>query len=876
MKITRLDDIRSEFLDFFESKGHLVEKSYSLIPHNDKSLLLIGAGMAPLKRYFTGEATPPRTRMATSQKCMRTGDLENVGVTARHATFFEMLGNFSFGDYFKEEAIDWAWEFLTEVLELPKDKLWASVYLDDDEAYDIWKDQIGIPEDRIVRLGKEDNFWELEVGPAGPCSEIHIDRGEEYGCDNPDCKPGCDCDRYLELWNLVFTQFDKDEDGVYHPLENKNIDTGMGLERITAYMQGADNIFEIEEVQRIIRKIEDISGYKYKTDGKSDMAVRVITDHIRSACFMVSDTILPSNEGRGYVLRRIMRRAIRYGRLIGITDDFLYILADEVIDEWKGAYPELEENKDMIKSIIKKEEERFSKTLDTGVEILDSYIQALEKENKDTLSGKDAFKLYDTYGFPLELTEEILKERGLSVDKEDFKDQMQAQRDRARSAIDTKGQVGWKSGGPSGIDEGETEFVGYEDLVTTSEVLSIYVGGNRQEVLDTDDEAIIVLDKTGFYGESGGQLGDLGLIYSDEAEFDVIDTQKSQAGAILHTGRLKSGRIQVGDVLEARVQRDRRNAIVRNHTATHLVHAALRKILGDHVSQQGSQVREDGFRFDFSHFGPVKDDELRQIEELVNDYIYSQTEAKIYYLPIEEAHKSDAIGLFEDSYGDTVRIVEYPGISKELCGGTHVQKTSDIGIFKILSEQGIAADTRRIEATTGKNVYKILVDLVDRRNTVQGLLGVGKDDIRSRVEGLIEENKDLKAENQKLIKDQARENIDDLLNSYREINGVKVLAARIDGLDVGVLRDMTDELRDKLKSAIIVLATSNDGKVNFTTAVSEDLIKQGYKAGDIIKQVAAVAGGGGGGRPNMATAGAKDPSKIDQALDAAYDIIAKI
>lgn len=871
MRKLGLHEVRKEFLDFFASKGHLVHDSYSLVPVNDKSLLLIGAGMAPLKKYFTGELVPPKTRMSTCQKCMRTGDLENVGVTARHATFFEMLGNFSFGDYFKREAIHWAWEFLTVNLEIDPDLLWVTVYLDDDEAFDIWEKEIGLPKERIVRLGKEDNFWELEVGPSGPCSEIHIDRGPAYGDDT---KPGGEGDRFLEVWNLVFTQFDKDENGNYNPLAHPNIDTGMGLERITAVLEGADNIFEIAAIQDIIKEIEKISGYKYGTDEEKDMSVRVITDHIRAMTFLASDMVIPSNEGRGYVMRRIIRRAARHGKLLGIDNLFLTDLAKLVIDSWSVSYGELKEKEDKILSVIKTEEEKFAETLDKGIEILGSYIDDLKKSGKTTLAGVDAFKLYDTYGFPLDLTKEILVEKNIDVDEEGFKAEMEKQRQMARSASHAGENVGWSAQGSDlEIKGDETIFSGYDSTNGSGKVIKILKDKNEVDSLGQGDQGALILDSSSFYPEGGGQVGDTGQIFGEDFVFEVEDTKKTKDGIIIHLGHLEKGSLKINDQVSTCVDQGRRRAIARNHSATHLLNAALKKVLGDHVNQAGSEVTDHSFRFDFSHYEAVSKDKLNEIEDLVNEYIYEEIHSDIYEKPISQAYEEGAVGIFEDKYKDQVRIVSFPNVSKELCGGTHVEKTSDIGIFKILSEAGIASGVRRIEATTGENVYKLLKNLEDREDILIDTLKANKGNLLEKAQALVDENKNISKELDNLKKENARAGIDDLLKTYKEISEIKVLAARIDGQDVNSLRELSDELRDKLGSAVVVLGTAGEGKVNFVATVSKDLISKGLNAGKIVKEVAAITKGGGGGRPDMATAGGKDPEKLDEALDFVYHIV---
>ncbi len=873
MRKLGLHEVRKEFLNFFKEKDHLIHDSYSLVPINDNSLLLIGAGMAPLKKYFTGELVPPKNRMSTCQKCMRTGDLENVGITARHATFFEMLGNFSFGDYFKREAISWAWEFLTERMELDPKDLWVSVYLEDDEAFEIWEKEVGVPKERIVRLGKEDNFWELEVGPSGPCSEIHVDRGPEFGCGDPDCKPGCDCDRFLEVWNLVFTQFDKDEQGVYHPLSHPNIDTGMGLERLTTILEGADNIFEIAAIKDIINKIEEVAGYKYGTDPKKDMSVRVITDHTRAMTFMASDMIIPSNEGRGYVMRRIIRRAARHGKLLGVDRSFLTEIVQVVIDSWSVDYTDLKKNEDRIKSVINTEEEKFSETIDKGIEILNDYVDNLDDSKEKILSGKDAFRLYDTYGFPLDLTMEILKEKDIQVDQEGFKEEMEAQRNRARSASHSNENIGWSSNDKDvdlGLDK--TEFLGYTEEFSQGKVLKILRDGNELESLQVGDQGGIIVDKTPFYGEGGGQVGDTGSITSDSFVFIVEDTKKTPEGVIIHLGKVDKGSINLNDVVDLQIDVNRRNAIKRNHSATHLLHKALKVVLGDHVAQGGSEVNDKTFRFDFSHYEQIPKDKLLEIEELVNKYIYTETKSEIYEKTISEAYEEGAIGLFEDKYKEMVRIVNFPNISKELCGGTHVNKTSDIGMFKILSESGIASGVRRIEATTGLNVYRILKDTEKKELDIIVSLKANKENVLEKAKGLVDRNKELEKEVENLKRSNLRENLDSILENYEDLDGIKIITKRIDNQNLNSLRDLADELKDKAKEALIVLGTANEGKVNLVVSASKSLLPRGVHAGKIIKEVAQITGGGGGGRPDMATAGGKNVEKLDEALNSVYHI----
>ena len=868
MKNLGLHEIRREYLKFFESKGHLILKSFSLIPKNDKSLLLIGAGMAPMKKYFTGELTPPRRRVTTCQKCIRTGDIENVGHTDRHATFFEMLGNFSFGDYFKHEAINWAWEFLTEHLDIKPEQLWATVYLNDDEAFNIWKNEIGLPEDRIVRLGKDDNFWELEVGPSGPCSEIYVDRGEKYGCGKADCKPGCDCDRYIEVWNLVFTQFDKDEKGNYNPLKHPNIDTGMGLERIATVLQGTNNIFEIDAIQDIIKEIEKISGYKYGSDKNKDISVRVITDHIRAITFMISDTIRPSNEGRGYVLRRLIRRAARHGIILGIKKSFLADLCDQIIDSWSVEYEELKENRESIKEVIRNEEEKFLETLDQGMNILDTYVKNIGKEK--TLSGQDAFKLYDTYGFPIDLTKEILAERGLKVDEEGFEELMEMQRQRARQARDMD-NIGWTNKEDEHLYENiESQFVGYESEKTQSQIIKIIKDNEEVEEL-SQGKAVILLDKTPFYGESGGQIGDTGLIKGKDFIFKVLDTKKTSKGIHIQIGEVESGIVKKGPV-EALVDSQRRRNIRRNHSVTHLVHRALREVLGDHVHQAGSLVTDSYMRFDFTHFEAISAQDLKKVEEIVNQKIFQGLEVETIVTSPEEAYKLGAVGLFEEKYGDIVRVVKMGDFSMELCGGTHVRNTADISMFKILSEGGVSSGVRRIECITGPKVYEYLNENLKTEEEICSLLKTNKSDIISKIKTNSNELKALKKELEDYKLQSAKNNVSEILKASYEIEGAKAIVYKFEGIDVNTLRNIADEVKDKLGQCVLVFSTVNEGKLNFIASVSKSLTNK-YNAGNIVREVAKVTGGSGGGRPDMATAGGKDITKVDQALDKAKEMI---
>ncbi|MGO3751241.1 MAG: alanine--tRNA ligase [Peptoniphilaceae bacterium] len=874
MKNLKLHEIRSLYLKFFESKNHLVLPSFSLIPKNDKSLLLIGAGMAPMKKYFTGELTPPANRVTTCQKCIRTGDIENVGKTARHATFFEMLGNFSFGNYFKREAISWAYEFLTKEIELDPEIIWVSVYHEDDEAYKIWNEEIGVPSERIVKLGKEDNFWELEVGPSGPCSEIYIDRGEEYGCGCQDCKPGCECDRFIEIWNLVFTQFDKDEKGNYHPLSHPNIDTGMGLERLATVLQGTDNIFEIDAIKDIIKAIENKANYKYSTDKKNDESVRVIADHIRAMTFMISDSIRPSNEGRGYVLRRLIRRAARHGRNLNIKGSFLSELSNLIIDSWgKDYYPELKRNREQIISVIRNEEEKFLETLESGMEILDSYILDLMNSNKNLLDGEKAFKLYDTYGFPIDLTEEILEENKLLLDRDGFNKNMELQRERARSAREDLTDSGWSNNSDYEIFQGiKNDFIGYTENVSVSNILMIVKINNEVNELKEGEKGIIILDKTPFYGESGGQVGDTGKIKSSDFTARVLDTKKTKDGVILHIIEVEDG-ILIKSKVTAEIDEYRRLNIKRNHSVTHLLHKALKEVLGDHVNQAGSEVLDDRMRFDFTHYEALDQEDLKKIENRVNDKIFESLDVKTDIKSPKEAYELGAIGLFEEKYGNKVRVVSMGDYSTELCGGTHVRNTSEILMFKIISEGGISSGVRRIEAITGPGVYSYLNNLEKLRDDTTKILKTNKNDIIYKLRNLMTSIKEYEKEIEELKFKNAKDEIDDIIKSVNVVNSINYVTYRFKGVDVNTLRDLADEVREKVGSIVVLFATENEDKLNFVCAVSKDLVAKKVSAGNIVKEVAKIAGGGGGGRPDMATAGGKDPSKIDEALSSITDLL---
>ena len=871
MEWTSLNDLREKYLSFFESKGHLRMPSFSLVPNNDKSLLLINSGMAPLKKYFTGEVIPPRNRVVTCQKCIRTPDLERVGHTARHGTYFEMLGNFSFGDYFKEEAIPWAWEFLTETLEIPADKLWPSIYENDEEAYEIWTKKIGVDPNKVVRLGKADNFWEHGSGPCGPCSEIYFDRGEKYGCGSPDCKPGCDCDRFMEIWNNVFSQFDNDGNGNYTELKQKNIDTGMGLERLACVMQGVDNLFEVDTVKNIMKHISDIAGVEYKTDAKKDISLRVTTDHVRSITFMIGDGVMPSNEGRGYVLRRLLRRAARHGRMLGIKGTFLSDVCETVINENKNAYPELVEKKELIKKVISVEEESFGKTIDQGLQLLDDILK-----NNDTkvVSGEDAFKLSDTYGFPLDLTIDIAAESGFTVDEEGFAALMKEQRERARAARKNAGADAWKSGDvlPEGLKE--TEFVGYTDYECKATVLAIIKDNEVADTISDGESGVVILDTTSFYAESGGQVGDIGSIGDGDSSFKVADTQKSSSGIYMHIGEMTGGLIKVGDNVTAAVCKANRNAVMRNHTAAHLLQAALRTVLGNHVEQAGQLVTANSVRFDFTHFSALTADQLAEVEALVNRAILDAIEVDINEMPIEEAKKLGAMALFGEKYGNVVRVVNVPNTSVELCGGTHVSNTAKIALFRIVSEGSVAAGVRRIEAVTGEGVMKLICGY---KNELDRAISAAKVSSADELEGKIaSHHEEIKAQKQKI--DQLNSKIassqaDNLFAGAIDVGGVKVIAAPFWSADTAAMRAAGDDIKAKNADTVAVFAAVDGEKVTFCAAAGADAVKAGAHAGNIVREVAKLAGGSGGGRPDSAMAGAKDKSKVDEALNAVADIV---
>lgn len=868
-----LNEIRERYLSFFESKQHLRLPSFPLVPQGDASLLLINAGMAPLKPYFTGKEVPPSKRVTTCQKCIRTPDIECVGLTSRHGTFFEMLGNFSFGDYFKNEATAWAWEFITKVMEIPEDRLWVSVYEEDEEAVKIWTEQVGVSRDRIVYLGKEDNFWEIGTGPCGPCSEIYFDRGEEYGCGSPDCAVGCDCDRYVEFWNLVFTQFDKDENGVYNRLANPNIDTGMGLERIACIMQGVTSIFEVDTIRKILDTAAQMVGAEYGKDKQTDISLRVITDHIRSTVFMVSDGILPSNEGRGYVLRRLLRRAARHGRLLGLNGAFLYKLAKVVAGESKTAYPELEKNFEYIEKVIKTEEERFEETIDQGIEILNDYVKELKASGKTELSGENAFKLYDTYGFPIDLTKEILAESNFTVDKDSFDALMNEQRERARAARgDMEGEA-WKEDIFASI-ETATVFDGYENITLNAEILGIGKDGSRVEEATSGDEVTIVLDKTAFYGESGGQVGDTGVIKTDNAKVSVLDTKKRN-GKFLHICKIEEGTVKTGDKVICEVDNNRRLAIRRNHSSAHLLQSALRNVLGNHVAQAGSYVDEYRMRFDFSHFAAMTDEELKAVENEVNEAILRNIEIECSEKSLSEAKEMGATALFSEKYGDRVRVVKMGDYSIELCGGTHASSTGRLGLFKIVSESGVAAGVRRIEALTGLNVLNYIEERDKIIADTAGILKANSGaELGQKATALVAENKELEKSIESFRDKMAAMRTKNMMAGVRHLNGVNILTAAVDGMDANELKAMADNAKTQMTDGVVVLASSADGKITFVAMAMKGAVEKGVHCGNIIREISAVCGGRGGGKPDMAQGGGTDVMKIDDALAKVDDVVA--
>lgn len=864
MRKLGLNEIREEYLEFFESKGHLRLKSYPLIPNNDKSLLLINAGMAPLKDYFTGVKKMSKNRATSSQKCIRTADIDNVGKTQRHGTFFEMLGNFSFGDYFKREAITWAWEFLTEKLEMDKNLLSVTVYEEDDEAYNIWRNEVGLPAEKIQRLGKEDNFWELEVGPCGPCSEIMYDRGEKY--TNPD-------DRFMEIWNLVFTQFNKDKDGNYHRLEHPNIDTGMGLERLTLVLEEKDNIFEIGLVDTIIKKIEEISGVQYKLNEISDISIRVIADHARAMTFLIYDGVIPSNEQRGYVLRRLIRRAARHGKLLGIKDNFLVDVSKVVMEAYNTEYPELLEDSERIFKILNAEESKFQETIEQGLGILNSYIEDEKSKNSKILSGEKAFKLYDTYGFPLDLTKEILEEEKMSVDEEAFNKNMQDQKIRAREGRNIS-SAGWSEKNTDYLKALEaTEFLGYTENECVGKVIKLFKDEVEVSTLSLGDKALLVSDKTVFYGEGGGQVGDIGIIVGENCELKVLDTKKNKNNGIFHSVEVICGEVKLNDELTFRIDVNNRRDIMKNHSATHLLHQALIEVLGNHINQAGSLVDANKLRFDITHFEAISTEDLKRVEQIVNDKIALNLNTIVEEMSLEESSKMGAIGLFEDKYKDVVRVVSFGGWSIELCGGTHVKNVSEIQMFKIISESSVAAGVRRIEAITGRSVYEYLKKTENQIEEVSNVLKCKKSELVSKVASLTDDIKSLEKELKEIKSQMTLNSLDAFIAEKKDIEGISFITKKVEFENQNDLRDLIDKLRDKLGTSVIVFANVYQGKLTFTVGVSKDLNARKINAGNIVKEVAKLVGGNGGGRPDIASAGGKDLSKVDFALGQAEEIL---
>ena len=862
-----VNELRQMFLDFFESKGHLVMNSFSLVPQNDNSLLLINAGMAPLKPYFTGAEIPPRTRVATCQKCIRTGDIENVGKTARHGTFFEMLGNFSFGDYFKHEAIAWSWEFLTKVVGLDENRLYPSVYEEDDEAFDIWNKEIGVPADRIFRFGKEDNFWEHGAGPCGPCSEIYYDRGEKYGCGKPGCTVGCDCDRYMEVWNNVFTQFENDGEGHYETLKQKNIDTGMGLERLAVVVQDVDSIFDVDTLCALRNKVCEVAGKTYGDHHDDDVSIRLITDHMRSATFLISDGVMPTNEGRGYVLRRLIRRAARHGRLLGIEGPFLEKLSETVIEGSKDGYPELEEKKTFILNVLHNEESQFNKTIDQGLKILADLEAEMKEAGKSVLGGSDAFRLYDTYGFPIDLTREILEEKGYTIDEDGFKEEMEVQRKRARESRAVSNYMGADATVYDEIDRNiTTEFTGYDKLEATSKVTVLTTETEIVDSLMEGQKGTIFVEKTPFYATMGGQEGDTGVITTANGVFRVEDTIKLRGGKYGHVGVMESGMIANGDEVTLKVDEQERKDTCKNHSATHLLQKALKTVLGAHVEQKGSLVNPTRLRFDFAHFQAMTPEEIAEVEALVNKEIQAALPVTTQVMGIEEAKKTGAMALFGEKYGDEVRVVSMGDFSVELCGGTHVANTANITLFKIVSEAGVAAGVRRIEALTGNNVIEYYREMEENLHTIAKTLKTSPAEIPEKIAHLQKEVKELQSENESLKSKMAQDSLGNVMDQVVEVKGVKVLAAAVDGVDMNGLRDLGDQLKEKLGEGVVVLASAKDGKVSLLAMATQGAMDKGAHAGNLIKAAAAIVGGGGGGRPNMAQAGGKNPDKIPEAI----------
>ncbi len=869
-----VNELRQMFLDFFESKGHLVMNSFSLVPQNDNSLLLINAGMAPLKPYFTGAEIPPRTRVATCQKCIRTGDIENVGKTARHGTFFEMLGNFSFGDYFKHEAIAWSWEFLTKVVGLDENRLYPSVYEEDDEAFDIWNKEIGVPADRIFRFGKEDNFWEHGAGPCGPCSEIYYDRGEKYGCGKPGCTVGCDCDRYMEVWNNVFTQFENDGEGHYETLKQKNIDTGMGLERLAVVVQDVDSIFDVDTLCALRNKVCEVAGKTYGVNHEDDVSIRLITDHMRSATFLISDGVMPTNEGRGYVLRRLIRRAARHGRLLGIEGPFLEKLSETVIEGSKDGYPELEEKKTFILNVLHNEESQFNKTIDQGLKILADLEAEMKEAGKSVLGGSDAFRLYDTYGFPIDLTKEILEEKGYTIDEDGFKEEMEVQRKRARESRAVSNYMGADATVYDEIDRNiTTEFDGYDKLEVASKVTVLTTEAEIVDSLMEGQKGTIFVEKTPFYATMGGQEGDTGVITTANGVFRVEDTIKLRGGKYGHVGVMESGMISNGDEVTLKVDEQERKDTCKNHSATHLLQKALKTVLGAHVEQKGSLVNPTRLRFDFAHFQAMTPEEIAETEALVNKEIQAALPVTTQIMGIEEAKKTGAMALFGEKYGDEVRVVSMGDFSVELCGGTHVANTANITLFKIVSEAGVAAGVRRIEALTGNNVIAYYRQMEENLHTIAKTLKTGPAEITEKITHLQKEVKELQSENESLKSKMAQDSLGNVMDQVVEVKGVKVLASAVDGVDMNGLRDLGDQLKEKLGEGVVVLASAKDGKVSLLAMATQGAMDKGAHAGNLIKAAAAIVGGGGGGRPNMAQAGGKNPDKIPEAIAKVAELV---
>ncbi len=876
LKFKTVNEIRKSYLDFFASKEHYVSPSFPLVPINDNSLLLINAGMAPLKNYFMGIEKPPKNRMSTCQKCIRTGDIENVGITARHATFFEMLGNFSFGNYFKNEAIAWAWEYVTQVLEIKPEHLWVTVYEEDDEAFEIWRDKIGVAQERIVRLGKEDNFWEIGTGtgPCGPCSEIYIDRGEEFGCGCEDCKPGCDCDRFLEFWNLVFTQFNKEADGSLTPLPHPNIDTGMGLERVACMLQGVNSIFEIDTMQYIIKTIEHILQVKYGEDAKKDISIRIIADHIRAVSFLIGDGVIPSNEGRGYVLRRLLRRAARHGKLLGYQNPFLYELMAKVVEINQDAYPDLKEKQEYIHKVIKVEEEKFEETIYQGLEMLKQDMEEMRQKGTKVMEPQSAFRLYDTFGFPFDLTKEILTEEGFSVEEQGFLEEMEKQRERARSARKDSDNDGWKKSNVE-IDAEATIFDGYTSFTEEATIVNMIKDDVMVQTAKKGDKVVFILNRTPFYAESGGQVGDIGILESQRGKVSILQTKKGNNNVIMHIGEVVEGELSVGDSMIAEINESRRKETMRNHSATHLLHKALRLVLGNHVTQAGSFVTPERVRFDFTHFEAMTEEELKKVEFTVNEAIYAYLDVQCQEMDIDQAKEKGAMALFGEKYGKTVRVVSMGDFSIELCGGTHVGNTSEIGMFKIVSESGVASGVRRIEAVTGMKVYEMLKKKEGILNTLSDVMKTKEDMLLEKMEGQLAELKEAKKEINQLKSQVLQNNMDEIMANKVTVKDLELLTYMFEGMESDDMRNIAESLTDKEENLVIVFASPKEEKVNFVAMAGKKAVDAGAHCGNLLREVAKVAKGGGGGKANMAQAGGKDASKTQEALNIAKDTLEK-